>query len=92
MPPRVFLLPAYMPGSGPIPTSWIWPSSRRMYAVPLPVFTPPTSGLTNEEITKAVSSLKISYKFDRPELFSSGGEITLPETVLLPFDEAKTGG
>ena len=39
-----------------------------------------------------LSSLKIIYKFDRPELFSSGGEITLPETVLLPFDEAKTGG
>lgn len=56
------------------------------------IFVIDRSGLTNEEITKAVSSLKISYKFDRPELFSSGGEITLPETVLLPFDEAKTGG
>lgn len=56
------------------------------------IFVIDRSGLTNEEITKAVSSLKISYKFDRPELFSSGGEITLPETILLPFDEAKTGG
>ena len=56
------------------------------------IFVIDRSGLTDEEITKAVSSLRISYKFDSPELFSSGGEITLPETVLLPFDEAKTGG
>lgn len=52
------------------------------------IFVIDRSGLTDEQITKAVSALKISYKFDRPELFSSGGEITLPQTVILPFDEA----
>ena len=48
------------------------------------------SALSDEQLTKAVSDLKISYTFDRPELFSSGGEITLPEKVTLPFDEVIT--
>ena len=52
------------------------------------IFVIDRSGLTDEQVTKAVSALKLSYKFDRPELFSSGGEITLPQTVILPFDEA----
>ena len=46
--------------------------------------------LSDEQLTKAISSLKISYTFDRPELFSSGGELTLPEKVTLPFDEVIT--
>lgn len=51
------------------------------------IFVIDRSRLSDEQLTKAISSLKISYTFDRPELFSSGGELTLPEKVTLPFDE-----
>lgn len=54
------------------------------------IFVIDRQGLSDEQLTKAISSLKISYTFDRPELFSSGGELTLPEKVTLPFDEVIT--
>ena len=44
------------------------------------------SGLTEEQISEAVSSLKVSYSFDRPELFASGGEIELP-AITLRYDD-----
>ncbi len=49
-----------------------------------------TKGLTEEEITEAVNSLDISYTFDRPELFSSGGDIEY-ENAVLPFDNVIEG-
>ena len=47
------------------------------------------SGLTEEQVSEAVSSLKVSYSFDRPELFSSGGEIELP-VITLAYDNVIT--
>lgn len=45
-----------------------------------------TKGLTNEEVQQAVNSIKLSYSFNRPELFPSGGEIELPQ-IILPFED-----
>lgn len=44
------------------------------------------SGLTEEQISEALSSLKVSYSFDRPELFASGGVIELPN-ITLHYDD-----
>ncbi len=44
-----------------------------------------TKGMTNEQINEAINLLEISYTFNRPELFPSGGKITLPE-INLPFE------
>ncbi len=44
-----------------------------------------TKDLTEEEVEKAVNSIKLSYTFNRPELFASGGNIELPQ-ISVPFD------
>lgn len=43
-------------------------------------------GLTEEQINEAVNSITLSYSFERPELFASGGSIELPQ-LSLPFDD-----
>ena len=42
-------------------------------------------GLTDEELEQAVNSIKLSYSFNRPELFPSGGEIALPQ-ITVPLE------
>lgn len=37
-----------------------------------------TEGLTQEQVNEAINALEISYSFNRPELFASGGKIELP--------------
>lgn len=44
------------------------------------------SGMSDEEINAAVNSLEISYTFNRPELFPSGGEIEMPQ-ISLPLGD-----
>ncbi len=44
-----------------------------------------TKDLTEEEVEEAVNSIKLSYTFNRPELFASGGNIELPQ-ISVPFD------
>ena len=38
--------------------------------------------LTEQEINEAINSIKLSYTFNRPELFASGGNTELPEIAV----------
>lgn len=44
-----------------------------------------TKGLTNDDIQQAINSVRLSYSFNRPQLFASGGTIELPQ-ITVPFD------
>lgn len=48
-----------------------------------------TRGLTEQELNEAINSMKLSYTFNRPELFPSGGEIELPQIRLSLSDVIK---
>ncbi|MBP3921354.1 MAG: hypothetical protein J6D27_00100 [Ruminiclostridium sp.] len=43
-----------------------------------------TKELTTQELNEAVNSIKLSYTFNRPELFASGGNIELPRIEVKP--------
>lgn len=49
-----------------------------------------TEGMTDEQLNEAINSLSLSYTFERPELFASGGDIELPQ-IALPLEHIIEG-
>lgn len=43
-----------------------------------------TADLDEQELCEAIKSIKLSYTFNRPELFASGGNIELPHIEVKP--------